>query len=125
MSKSKKVERVRPKLVCKEPSLTANYEASHCDVNQLVENAKATGVLNHVSPKELVYSAFDQNASYHDALNSVIATQEAFMSHPAAIRSKFDNDPGKMVEYLSNPDNLDEAIDLGLVRKKDVSTPGS
>jgi phage internal scaffolding protein len=37
------------------------------------------------------------------------------MALPAQIRSRFDNDPAKLIDFLENEQNHDEAIKLGLV----------
>ena len=39
------------------------------------------------------------------------------MALPAQIRSRFENDPAKLIDFLDNSENLDEAIKLGLVSK--------
>jgi hypothetical protein len=39
-----------------------------------------------------------------------------FMSLPAKIRSRFQNDPGAFLDFVQNPENRDEMIELGLAK---------
>jgi hypothetical protein len=39
------------------------------------------------------------------------------MRLPAELRARFENDPAKLIEFIDNSENLDEAINLGLVNK--------
>jgi len=73
------------------------------------------------------YGDFTGISDYHSALNQITAAQQGFMQLPAELRSRFDNDPGKLLEFLGDEKNLDEAIKLGLVDPidppQDLSTP--
>ena len=41
----------------------------------------------------------------------------AFERMPAKLRFRFDNDPEKLLAFLDNPENKEEAIKLGLIKK--------
>jgi hypothetical protein len=41
------------------------------------------------------------------------------MALPANIRSRFDNDPAKLIDFMENPANREEAESLGLVNKSE------
>ena len=48
-------------------------------------------------------------------MNQIVAAQEAFNGLPAAVRKRFGNDPGQMLDFLDDPQNASEAVKLGLV----------
>jgi hypothetical protein len=50
-------------------------------------------------------------------LNQTIKVRDFFMGLSARVRSRFENSPQKMIDFLDNPENLSEAVDLGLVPK--------
>jgi len=55
---------------------------------------------------------------FGDLADCLISVQEAdrlFMSYPANVRERFDNDKLKLVEFLGDSKNKEEAIDLGLI----------
>lgn len=64
--------------------------------------------------REAAFGDFSEELDFHTAQNMVIAAQEAFMTIPAEIRSRFNNDPGQLMTWLNDKNNIDEAIRLGL-----------
>jgi phage internal scaffolding protein len=101
-------------LHCEDASLTQQHFKDECDINNILRQFNVTGLLpeNTLSPR---YGDFTGIGDYHTALNRVIAAEDEFMALPAQIRSRFDNDPANLIEFLENSDNKDEAIKLGLV----------
>ena len=66
----------------------------------------------------------DIPSSYHEALNVVTRAKQNFMLLDAKLRARFDNDPGQFVEFVSNPENKDECIKLGLIEQvKPIESP--
>lgn len=53
--------------------------------------------------------------SYHDALNTVAAANELFSSLPSRVRERMKNSPAELLRFVADPDNLNEAIELGLM----------
>ena len=101
-------------LSCPEPTLAQQQFKDECDINTILERFAITGVLpqNVRAPQ---YGDFTDAMDYHTALNAVIAADHAFMELPAAVRSRFNNDPGAFVDFCSDPSNRAEAEALGLV----------
>ena len=62
-------------------------------------------------------------SEFGDLQDSLIKVQEAnalFMTYPAEVRERFDNDPALMIDFLADKGNRKEAEDLGLVVKRPV-----
>jgi len=57
---------------------------------------------------------------YQSALDLVNQAESMFMSLPAKIRERFANNPAKMVKFLQDEKNRDEAERLGLIAKKEL-----
>jgi hypothetical protein len=59
-------------------------------------------------------------------MNVVRAADENFMRMDAKVRARFNNSPQVFLEFFANPDNVDEAVRLGLAvphaKPKDVSS---
>lgn len=102
-------------LVCLEPTSAQQHFKDECDINYILKNfgieALAT---NPLTPR---YGDFSDVVDYHSALNSVIAAESEFMALPANIRTRFDNDPAKLIDFMENPANRQEAESLGLIAK--------
>ncbi len=66
---------------------------------------------------------FTSGESYHAQLNKQIEAQNSFDSLPSNIRNRFENDPGKLLDFLANEENLSEAQKLGLVVTPEKEEP--
>ena len=101
-------------LRCEDASLTQQHQKDQADINFIVEQFNVTGVLP-TSPVSPQYGDFTGISDYQSALNAVIDAQDEFMSLPANIRSRFENDPANLINFLDNEENRQEAIELGLI----------
>lgn len=107
-----------------EPSRTRQEFADECDINVLMSKFEATGVVSHVNQRQPMYlDLSDGVLPLQEALDTVRAATESFMSLPARARAEFDNDPVKFVEYAQNPENIDQMVKWGLAVPKPVPGP--
>lgn len=102
-------------LFCPEPSLTKQSESEACDINKIMAKYERTGLLAHLNANEAFYADVSNVPDYQGAFEVVRKADELFMSLPAEIRARFENDPGKYLEFVSNPANKDEMVKLGIV----------
>lgn len=109
-------------LCCLDESKTHQSFREESDINYIVNTFSRTQLLP-VIPISPQYGDFTGARDYHSACNLVLAAQEEFMSLPAEVRSRFNNDPGELVDFLSDSKNRDEAVKLGLVSAKPLDTP--
>lgn len=103
-----------------EPSLTQQQFAEECDINNIMKNYQETGTISHMNPRPLIYEDFSRITDYQGSLDMIREAGAAFQQLPAKVRSRFENDPGKLVEFCRDPNNYEEAITLGLAEKKAV-----
>lgn len=97
---------------------TVQYEKDKCDINNILKKYQATGLIDHVSRYNGDYSDLGGVQDYHSSLNQVLEAQNAFDSLPSSIRNKFSNDPGQFLAFVSDANNMDEMVELGLAKKK-------
>lgn len=109
---SKKIDH---RLYCEDVSLTKQSFKDECDINNIMNKWVKNGILTHVSRYQGRYEDLSGAQDYHTSLNQVIAAQEAFETLPATIRSRFQNDPGEFLSFVSDPANLNEMKELGLI----------
>lgn len=101
------------------PSMTKQQFRDDCDINVMVARALRGEILPQRSGS---FGDFTAVRDFHSAMNQVTAARDAFMSLPAKVRSRFDNDPGALLDFLGDPSNLKEAVELGLITSfKEVS----
>ncbi|AZL83008.1 internal scaffolding protein [Apis mellifera associated microvirus 22] len=100
-----------------EPTRTQTQFKDQCDINQIIAKYKKTGEITHLSQKKGAYIDVSEIQDYQSALNVVLKAEEAFLTLPADLRKKFDNDPTKLISFLEDPKNDPEAIELGIKNK--------
>lgn len=60
---------------------------------------------------------------YHTAMLQIAEARSAFMELPASMRLRFENDPGKLLEFLRDERNREEAESLGLINPQPTPAP--
>lgn len=86
-----------------------------CDINTIMSKYQKTGLIDHVQKFQGSYGDFTNTVDYQLSLNQVIEAQDAFDQLPSSVRKRFSNQPSELMAFLSDPDNRDEAVKLGLV----------
>lgn len=111
--------------------LTKQEFAKDCDVNQIIARCVRFGMPIPAGAVEGAFMDVSEIGSYADCLRRITAAQEVFMQLPVEIRSEFKNDPGLLIDFVSDGRNYDRAVKLGLIEPKaskevkppDVSPP--
>jgi len=107
-------------LRCEDATRTQQHFKDETDINNILRMFNITGQL----PKKAItpqYGDFSGVVDYHTALNAVIAAEDEFMTLPAQLRARFDNDPAALIQFLDNPENKEEALKLGILKKAEAS----
>lgn len=96
--------------------VTQQQFAEECDINTIVRRFGLTGEL----PEDVrvpVSGDFTGITDFTSAMLAVRSAQEAFLELPAELRARFENDPQRLMSFMEDPGNRDEAVKLGLVNK--------
>jgi len=112
-----------------EPSRTKQEFTAECDINNIMARFAASNydpsTLPMTSRKPMYGDFTGAPESYHAALNYVRDTERAFMELPAEFRAKLENDPQKFLDYIQDPANYDELVDLGFLLPSSSDDPRS
>jgi len=104
----------------KDPVLVEEHHANELDINKIIQKYSPRDVFKAVNVVDDIIEDFTSFEDFQDVMNRVARSKEAFMELPAEIRRQFDNDPAKLVFFVQDKANYEEAVRLGLVEKKDV-----
>jgi len=104
----------RVQLTTTQPTMAKQSMKAECDINNIMRKYEKTGVLTHFNEHRGNYGNFIGFEDYHTSMNKIIDAQNAFMTLPAKVREKFQNDPRKFLEFAQNPENTDQMIEMGL-----------
>lgn len=89
-----------------------------CDINWLMARMAPEAIMESFRQRQGTYGDFSDVIDYMDAKNEVVKAESAFDSLPAKLRKMFDNNVSKFLEYVTDPSNTEEAIQLGLLVKE-------
>jgi len=101
---------IREQLICEDPSLAKQSFKEECDINTIMAKYQKTGLIDHINTYKGSYGDATGVQTYHEALNQIIAANDAFLSLPSKLRACFDNDPGTFLEYAENPENYENLL---------------
>lgn len=111
-----------PVTICKEESLCKASEMDAVDINKIMARFDKTGLVPYVTAQAM-YADVSQLGDYRDALERVSKAEEMFMELPVKVRNRFGNDPGQFLAFCSDPANVKELTEMGLIVPKAADTP--
>ncbi len=101
------------------PNNTQQNQKDQCDINRIMSRFERTGVLQGPQGpgSEAQFGDFSECTDYRSSLERIFKIDGLFEQLSAKAKKKFKNDPQRLFEFLENPKNREEAIELGLVEK--------
>lgn len=102
-------------------SRTKQSFAEGVNINTIMKKVARTGLMPQRSGA--YYGDFSDGLSYQESLAKINSANDAFMELPADIRSRFNNEPAELIDFLSDSKNKDEAVKLGLIKKPVATSP--
>lgn len=111
-------------LLCRDESLTEQEHVEEADINYIAAKFMRTGELQEILNLPTT-GDFEGIFDFQTAMNNITAAKQEFMRLPAKVRTRFDNDPAKLLEFVGSDDNYDEAVQLGFVPKKEKHEPAT
>jgi len=89
-----------------------------CDINNIISRYQRAAVpLPPLDPSRVRYGDFTDVTNFQDAQIRILEAQEMFDALPAKLRARFENDPAMFLDFVDDPNNMDEMVKLGLVEK--------
>lgn len=100
-------------------SRTKQSFRQEADINHIISKARKTGFLiDPMTPqRKAIFGNFADMPDFLQSQERVAKARSAFDTLPAEVRAKFLNDPALLIEFVSDPQNKEQAIALGLFPK--------
>lgn len=86
------------------------------NVGNIVRKFQNYGQLPIGHEKTPLYLDHTQFGDFTEMLNQVTQVQQSFDNYSSKMRARFENSPQKLLEYLADPENHKEAIELGIIQ---------
>lgn len=110
------------------PSMTQQQFKDEADINYIVSMYDSSGVMptfhGDGQPAQPVFGDFaslPDNAQ--EMYNRLIEAKNNFDNLPLEVRKRFNYDPAAFLEFVDNPENLDELVAMGLATKTTAAVP--
>lgn len=102
-----------PVTINNEPSMTKQSFKDELDVNNIIKKYTVPELKQMAEDFEGIYGDFDE-IDYQTALTKISHANDVFMNVPVKIRQQFGNDPGKFIDYATDPSNIESLREMGL-----------
>lgn len=110
------------------PSMTQQQFKDEADINYIVSMYDSSGVMptfhGDGQPAQPVFGDFaslPDNAQ--EMYNRMIEAKNNFDNLPLEVRKLFNYDPAAFLDFVDNPENLDELVAMGLATKTTAALP--
>lgn len=98
-----------------EKSLTQQCFAEASDINVIMKRWLSGGPPPVSDASKAVFKDVSHGMDYQSMMNTVVDVQQRFDELPAELRAKFKNNPSMLLDFVHDPANEEEAIQLGLI----------
>lgn len=114
-------------LVCLTPSLTQQHLGPETDINTIIRRAVAAQDYAVFTPtKRAEYYDCSTFTDYQESVNFLNGIEDDFDSLPSQIRAEFGHNLSNYVKFMTDPQNAEKAVELGLLTtSKPPQTPAS
>lgn len=104
-----------------EPSLTQQHHAESADLNVIIARFGIKDVSIPAAAQDAsYYGDFTDVPDFREALDNTREAIERFNALPASVRSRFNNDPVALYEFVTNAANAEESVKLGLLVREPI-----
>lgn len=99
-----------------ETIVTQQQFADECNIVNILDKWRKTGLVTHVNRAAVHYEDLTNvPTDLAEAMRVIDQASIAMMQLPSKVRARFDNDPRRLLTFLQNDTNFDEAVSLGLL----------
>lgn len=104
---------------------TQQHFRDECDINVILKRYEQTGMLDPavIEQRQAVFADFTDGADFQSIQDRMLVVRNVFEQLPAHVRNRFNNNPANLIDFLSDSNNVEEAIALGLAKRLEPETP--
>jgi len=105
-----------------EETKTEQNHKSEVDINNIVAKHGTELISKVAKLQQFTYDDVIGN-DFQESMNAILKAKESFSQVPSEIRKHFENDPAKFMDYIHDPENKDQLVSWGLMKKEQVIQP--
>lgn len=111
------MEKRKVLLNCPIEDAAQQHFKERCNINNILASYEKNGMITHLNRNTPQYGDYSKLKNFKESLDLVQTMDSLFMSLPPRVRSRFQNDPAQLIDFMNNESNREEAIKLGLIEK--------
>lgn len=96
-------------------SMTRQSHAAECDINNIMKRFQKDGVVTHFNKHGEQYGDIT-GQDFTSAMQTIAKGRSMFEELPSSARERFNHDPAVFLEFVNNPKNHPEMVELGLAK---------
>lgn len=115
-------ERKRVQVDCSNDKIiTKQSFKNECDINRIMAKYLKTGVMSDaaLNQRNAIFADVSEIGDFQQNQQVIQEADKAFNTLPPEIRNRFHNSPAQLLDFCSNPENREEAIELGIITQVD------
>jgi hypothetical protein len=102
---------------CKDESKTQQQFTIDADLNVIAQRFGLDGAIPVTPLDPNAYGDYSQVPDLRTVMDISHRAREQFMDLPAKLRTRFNNQPAQLWDFVNDPENADEAVRLGLLKR--------
>ena len=110
-------------------SMTQEHFREETEILNIIRRHDRNGVIDHINKGSAIYGDFSEITDYRDMIHKLREADSAFAQVPSDVRKRFENDPAKFFNFVTDESNHEALAEMGLVMKKTkpakVSSPNT
>lgn len=108
-------------------SMTQEHFREETEILNIIRRHDRNGVIDHINKGTAIYGDFSEITDYRDMIHKLREADSAFAQVPSDIRKRFENDPARFFNFVTDSNNHKELADMGLAIKPtpEVSSPNT
>lgn len=114
-------KRLKTSIKFKQPSRTKQAFKEQCDINTIMTRFATTGILPETNSAPPVYGDAPSQ-TFHESMNAIHEAKNDFYDLPNETREKFDFNPHKYIDFITNNPDASQLADMGLLSPEGYET---
>lgn len=98
------------------PGRTKQEFKEESEITNILARVAKNNLLQNLEERQRTYVDLPSGLDFETAQLKISQGRQAFAMIPAHMRAQFDNNPQEFLEFIENPENADEMVEMGLLR---------
>ncbi len=117
---------IEPGIDCSKDKIrTKQSFKKETDINTIMGKYIKAGVIapEALVQRQAVFADVSEIGDFQECQQRILSAQSAFMTLDPQLRARFNNQPAQLLDFCKDPENREEAVNLGIIPKPEKTPP--